>query len=767
MSANVIVALAGNPNSGKTTAFNEYTGSRQHVGNYPGITVEKKEGIARVDGREVRVVDLPGTYSLTAYTQEEVVARRVLVEDRPDVVIDVLNAGALERNLYLAVQLMELGIPVALGLNMIDEARKQGLRIDAARLSQLLGLPVVETVARTGEGLKDLMSAAIAHGDARRGTPWKPLEISYGPDLDPVIARMVERIEAARFLTDKYPARWVALKYLESDEDMRTLGRAAGPLSAELEAMAAEVARHLDATLNSYPEAVIADYRYGYISGVLRQGVLIRHDELSQRLAASDRMDRVLTNRVLGPVIMLAILYGIYEVTFAIGEYPMGWVEAFFGWLNETASAALPDGLLKSLVVSGIIDGVGGVMGFVPLIMLMFMMIAFLEDSGYMARVAYMLDRVFRMFGLHGCSVMPYIVSGGIAGGCAVPGVMAARTLRSPRERLATILTAPFMTCGAKLPVFILFVGVFFAEQQAQAMFALTLLGWGMALIVARLLRSTVIKGESTPFVMELPPYRLPTLRGILIHTWERTWQYIKKAGTVILAISILLWAAMTFPQLPEDKTAAFEEQRAAITAQKEAVEATARQEAGSDASGEAVAEAPAGAADAPAGEPAGEEAADEEENPFDAQLAAIDAAEAAAGLEYSIAGRVGVALESVTKVAGFDWRTNIALVGGFAAKEVIVSTLGTAYSLGEVDAEDAAPLAEQIKADPHWTPAAAAALMVFVLLYAPCFVTVVAIKQESGSWGWAIFSTVFSTILAFGLAVAVYQIGTSMLSGG
>ncbi len=682
-------------------------------------------------------------------------------------VIDVLNAGALERNLYLAVQLMELGIPVALGLNMIDEARKQGLRIDAARLSQLLGLPVVETVARTGEGLKDLMSAAIAHGDARRGTPWKPLEISYGPDLDPVIARMVERIEAARFLTDKYPARWVALKYLESDEDMRTLGRAAGPLSAELEAMAAEVARHLDATLNSYPEAVIADYRYGYISGVLRQGVLTRHDELSQRLAASDRMDRVLTNRVLGPVIMLAILYGIYEITFAIGEYPMGWVEAFFGWLNETASAALPDGLLKSLVVSGIIDGVGGVMGFVPLIMLMFMMIAFLEDSGYMARVAYMLDRVFRMFGLHGCSVMPYIVSGGIAGGCAVPGVMAARTLRSPRERLATILTAPFMTCGAKLPVFILFVGVFFAEQQAQAMFALTLLGWGMALIVARLLRSTVIKGESTPFVMELPPYRLPTLRGILIHTWERTWQYIKKAGTVILAISILLWAAMTFPQLPEDRTAAFEEQRAAITAQKEAVEAAATQEAGSDASGEAVAEAPAGAADAPAGEPAGEDADDEEENPFDAQLAAIDAAEAAAGLEYSIAGRVGVALESVTRVAGFDWRTNIALVGGFAAKEVIVSTLGTAYSLGEVDAEDAAPLAEQIKADPHWTPAAAAALMVFVLLYAPCFVTVVAIKQESGSWGWAIFSTVFSTILAFGLAVAVYQIGTSMLSGG
>ncbi len=774
MSANVIVALAGNPNSGKTTAFNEYTGSRQHVGNYPGITVEKKEGIARVDGREVRVVDLPGTYSLTAYTQEEVVARRVLVEDRPDVVIDVINAGALERNLYLAVQLMELGIPVALGLNMIDEARKQGLRIDAARLSQLLGLPVVETVARTGEGLKDLMSAAITHGDAQRGTPWKPLEISYGPDLDPVLARMVERIEAARFLTDKYPSRWVALKYLESDEDIRVLGRAAGPLAAELEAMAAEVSRHLEVTLNSYPEAVIADYRYGYISGVLRQGVLVRRDELSQRLAASDRMDRVLTHRLLGPVIMLGVLYGIYEVTFAIGEYPMGWVEALFGWLNGVASAALPDGLLKSLVVSGIIDGVGGVMGFVPLIMLMFMMIAFLEDSGYMARVAYMLDRVFRLFGLHGCSVMPFIVSGGIAGGCAVPGVMAARTLRSPRERLATILTAPFMTCGAKLPVFILFVGVFFAEQEAQAMFALTMLGWAMALLVSRLLRSTLIKGESTPFVMELPPYRLPTLRGILIHTWERTWQYIKKAGTVILAISILLWAAMTFPQLPEDRAAAFEEQRAAITAQKEAAEAAGDKVAEAEtadadkntpdaAPGEAVAEATA-----PGADEGGEAAAEgEKTDPFEEQLAAIDAEEAAAGLEHSLAGRVGIALESVTGVAGFDWRTNIALVGGFAAKEVIVSTLGTAYSLGEVDAEDAAPLAERIKADPHWTPAVAAALMVFVLLYAPCFVTVVAIKQESGSWGWAIFSSVFNTVVAFALAVAVYQLGTAMLGGG
>lgn len=730
MSRRFVVALAGNPNSGKTTAFNEYTGARQHVGNYPGITVEKKEGYARLDGRDIHIVDLPGTYSLTAYTQEEVVARSVLADDRPDVVIDVVNAGALERNLYLAVQIMEMGAPVAIGLNMMDEARKQGLRIDAERLAGLLGVPVVETVARTGEGLQELLRQAVALGEARSATPWTPLSISYGADLDPVIRRMENFIEEQQFFAGRYPARWVALKYLESDEHIMNLGReASAAASAQLEDMVREVSDHLKVTLNSYPEAVIADYRYGYISSVLRQGVVTRHDELANRMALSDRMDMVLTHRLMGPLLMLGVLYAIYLVTFSIGEIPMGWVEAFFEWLKGIASDSLPEGLLKSLIISGIIDGVGGVMGFVPLIMLIFLQIAFLEDSGYMARIAYMLDRVFRVFGLHGCSVMPFIVGGGIAGGCAVPGVMAARTLRSRREKLATLLTVPFMACGAKVPVFILIVGIFFAENEASVLFGLTLAGWATVLLVARLLRSTVIKGPSTPFVMELPPYRLPTMRGLFIHTWERTWQYLKKAGTVILAISVLLWLAMTFPSLPENVVADFEARSATVAASIEQ------------------------------GKEAGQDTTELEE-----QLAALDAERAEAALEHSVAGSIGRTLEPVSRYAGFDWRTNIALVGGFAAKEVIVSTLGTAYSLGEVDPEDAAPLAEQIRNDPNWNAATALSLLVFVLLYAPCFVAVVAIRQEAGSWGWALFSTAFNTVLAFGVSVAVYQVGTLVL---
>ncbi len=719
------IALAGNPNAGKTTMFNALTGARQHVGNYPGITVEKKEGFAKANGHEFHIVDLPGTYSLTAYTQEELVARNVLVDERPDVVVDVLNASALERNLYLAVQIMEMGLPLVLALNMMDEARKQGVHIDAARLSKLLGCPVVQTVARTGEGVQDMLRAAGDHAASGAGAP--RLAISYGPDLDPVLAEMVARIEAENFLTERYPARWLALKYLENDDEIRVVGRRAGPLAHVLEDMAATVAEHCKKTLSTYPEAIIADYRYGFITSALKQGVLTRTTN-KDRIDVSDGIDRVLTHKFFGPLGMLGVLFAIYWVTFTLGEYPMAWVEALFGLLADGASAVLPDGLVKSLVVSGVIDGVGGVMGFVPLIMIMFLFIAFLEDSGYMARIAYMLDRVFRIFGLHGCSVMPFIVSGGIAGGCAVPGVMAARTLRSPREKLATLLTAPFMTCGAKLPVFILLVGVFFPGSEALVLFLITLGAWAAALLVAKLLRSTVIKGPSTPFVMELPPYRLPTFQGMVIHTWERTWQYIKKAGTVILAISILLWAAMTFPQLPAERAAQYAADRAAIQAELDA--------AGQDETSLAA---------------------------LEERLTLVDNIENEAALRHSLAGRLGSALESVTSLAGFEWRTNIALVGGFAAKEVIVSTLGTAYSLGETDPEDTQPLAERLRSDPHWSRLSATALIAFIMLYAPCFVTVVAIRSEAGSWKWAAFAVCFNTAFAFALSVLIFQGGRAL----
>jgi ferrous iron transport protein B len=718
----VTIALTGNPNSGKTTSFNALTGSRQHVGNYPGVTVDCKEGFFKLGERNIRVVDLPGTYSLTAYTAEEIAARDFLLGQRPDAVVDVLDANTLERSLYLAVQLLEMGAPLVLGLNMMDEVRKKDMQINSALLSELIGCPVIETVARTGEGRDAMVRAALAVADSV--DEWKPLRISYSADMDEALLEMEELINNAHFLTDRYPARWLALKYLEGDEQIRVEGRKAGELSASLEAIAERVENHCRKTLNTDPEAVIADYRYGFIASLMKRGV-VRRGTSRTRIEISDKIDRVVTSALFGPALMLLVLYGMFQVTFSVGDIPMGWVESMFGWLSDTTNALLPDGLLKSLIVSGMIDGVGGVLGFVPLIVIMFLMLAFLEDLGYMARMAYMLDRVFKAFGLHGCSVMPFIISGGIPGGCAVPGVMAARTLRSPKERLATILTAPFMVCGAKVPVFILLVAAFFPQSAGNAMFWITLVGWAMALLVAKGLRMTLLKGEPTPFLMELPPYRMPTLRGVLLHTWERAWQYIKKAGTVILAISILFWAAMTFPQLPTETVERFDARRAAIEAQLEQADELAR--------------------------PA-----------LEASLTAVDNDQAETALQNSVAGRVGMALENVTSVAGFDWRVNIALIGGIAAKEVIVSTLGTAYSLGDVDPEDAAPLSQRLASDPDFSRATAVSLIIFILLYAPCFVTVVAMAKEA-SWGWAGFAVVFNTALAFVLSAASYQIITGL----
>lgn len=519
------VALAGNPNSGKTTLFNRLTGARQHVGNYPGVTVEKKEGRCRHQDRELTLTDLPGTYSLTAYTEEEVVARDFLINTRPKV-INITDASNLERNLYLTLQLLEIGVPVIVALNMIDVAKQRGIQIDADKLSSRLGIPVVPIIARSGKGSFQLLEEAVKDIEKHEIAP---LSISYGEDINIALDEMEGIIKETGLLTEIYPARWIALKFLENDQQIVEKSRMINSGAADLLTKITErIEKHLLATLDTHPEAMIADYRYGYIKSLLQDEVVSRTYDRN-RLYITDKIDAVLTNRFLGPVIMLAILFGLYKFTFTYSELPVGWFESFFGWLSDLAGATLPDGYVKSLVVSGIIDGVGGVLGFVPIIAFMFFGIAVLEDSGYLARVAYMMDRVLRIFGLHGSSVMSYIVSGGIAGGCAVPGVMAARTLRSKNERIATILTAPFMNCGAKLPVLALLIAAFFQDGQSQMMFILTLVAWVGAVLVAKFLRMTVIKGESTPFVMELPPYRLPTFQGLMIHTWERTWQYIKK----------------------------------------------------------------------------------------------------------------------------------------------------------------------------------------------------------------------------------------------
>ncbi len=725
------IALAGNPNAGKTTLFNQLTGARQHVGNYPGITVDFKEGRTTHNSTDLIITDLPGTYSLTAYSMEEIVARDHLTQNKPEVVINIVDASNLQRNLYLTCQLIELGVPLVIALNMMDVAQDRGMAIQPDKLTELLGIPVIPIIARSGKGMKELLDTALE--TAQKGLRADAARISYGDDLDAALQRLTGKIEKADFLTETYPPLFTAIKYLENDEQILGLGRTSQPsIADELEDIVTQLNDHTKKTLDVHPEAIIADHRYGYIKSLLKQGV-ITHTFDSDRLYTSDKIDKVLTNRLLGPIVMLAVLFGVYQFTFAWSELPVIWLENLFGLLSDLTDAALPDGLLKSMIISGIIDGVGGVLGFVPLIMFMFFSIAILEDTGYLARVAYMMDRVFRLFGLHGSSVMPFIVSGGIAGGCAVPGVMATRTLRSPKERMATLLTVPFMNCGAKLPVLALLIGTFFSENKAQYMFLFTLIAWIVALFAAKLFRATVLQGTPTPFVMELPPYRLPTIRGLLIHTWERTWLYIKKAGTVILGISILLWALMTFPGLPEERSAYYDEQRDQLLYADVADGAGTTKEEQSD---RQLAE------------------------PVTETLNALSFQEQEEALRYSAAGRIGTFLEPLSSYAGFDWRTNIALVGGFAAKEVIVSTLGTAYSLGEIDAEESQSLGDKLKNDPNWNKTVAITALLFIMFYAPCFVTVVCIAKES-SWKWAAFSVTFNTVFAFILAVLFFQIGT------
>lgn len=705
------IAIAGNPNAGKTSIFNFLTGASQQVSNYPGVTVERKEGIARYGDHRIMVVDLPGTYSLTAYSREEVVARHFIVEEKPELVVDVVDASNLERNLYLTVQLMEMRVPMAIALNMVDIAEKRGFVINVERLSLLLGVPVVGTVGNKGRGVYKLLKTCVESlGDGARIVP-KP--VTYGHEVDQEIDDLGEIVAQLPAVAAKYPPRWIAVKLIEADEEVTAevrelCGADYDKLAPRVERAARAIAAHFDDDAGT----IIAERRYGFAAGAYKECVTFKGEA---RRHITDKIDAVVCNRYLGPLIMLGVVTALFFWVFKLSD-EWTWIPWFGGqvsptglmvWLFEQLSylvggleARAP--MLHSLVDDGIIQGVGGVMSFVPLIFVMFLFISALEDTGYIARVAFILDRVMQTFGLQGKSILAMIVSGGLgAGGCAVPGVLATRTLREERDRLVTMMVAPLMNCGAKMPVYAMLIAAFFPDRRTGMMLLLWGISWLVALSAAWVLRRFVIRGEQTPFVMELPPYHVPVIRSVLKHTWERTWMYIRKAGTIILAINIVLWALMYFPRLPE--TAA----------------ANTAGETGNSPSEQRAAE-----------------------------------------LAYSFAGRFGQTLEPLTSLAGFDWRTNIALVGGFAAKEVVIGTLGTAYSMGDVDPEEAQPLAERLRADPGWTPLKAFALMIFVMIYAPCLATVAVITRESGSWKWAVFATAYSTTVAFVLALLIYQVG-------
>jgi len=536
----ISVALAGNPNSGKTTIFNLLTGAHQHVANYPGVTVEKKEGLCKYADYQMTVVDLPGTYSLTAFSIEELVARNFIIEEQPDVVVDILDASSIERNLYLATQLMELNVPLVLAFNMSDVAEQKGLLFDIAQLSRLLEAKIVPMVGSKGRGRKELLDAIVETAEQVR----KPRthQVNYGEEIEHELAAIEAAVTRSEpELAGRYGTRWTAVKLLERDDDLtlRVQSREAH------DAVIASIA-HLKGIFGDEPEVVMADRRYGFISGACQETI---RTTVELRHSYSDMIDAVVTHPTLGVPIFLILMYLVFFLTFKIGRYPMGWLEWFFGWAAGAITGLWPAGTeswLKSLLVDGVVGGVGGVIVFLPNILLLFMAIALLEDTGYMARAAFIMDRIMHKIGLHGKSFIPML----IGFGCSVPAIMATRILENRRNRLTTIMVIPLMSCGARLTIYALVIPAFFSENwQGPMMWLIYLIGIILAIICIKILTLTVLRGDTVPFVMELPPYRMPTLKSVSIHMWHRGWMYLRKAGTIILGISILLWIGGSYPK--------------------------------------------------------------------------------------------------------------------------------------------------------------------------------------------------------------------------
>ena len=708
MAGKFTIALAGNPNSGKTTIFNALTGSRQHVGNYPGVTVEKKEGVLKYKGYEINVIDLPGIYSLTAYSIDEIVARNFIVEEKPDVVIDIIDTSNLERNLYLATQLMELNVPLILVFNMADAAKRRGLKIDKKMLSELLGCPIVFTVATKRSGIDELLEEAFKLIEARAGSG--KVSVGYGKEIQEELEKLENIFKEDKKLKEKYPLQWLALKLLEDDDEV-TKRINKSPYAAQILEQTKKSITHLKNIFGDTPEAIIADRRYGFISGACSEAVKQTYEV---RHTISDRIDKILVNRVLGLPIFLGMAWLMFKFTFQVSGPLMGWVEAGQGWLGRLFGGLLPEGsAVQSLVVDGIIGGVGSVLIFVPIIFLLFLAMALLEDSGYMARVAFIMDRLMHKIGLHGRSFIPML----LGFGCNLPAIMATRTIDDRKDRLVTILVNPFMSCGARLPVYALLIGAFFSERvSGNVLFSLYMLGMAVAIIMAKIFRKYLLKGPASPFVMELPPYRVPTLKGLIIHMWERGVVYLKKAGTVIFVGCILVWFLSNFPWQPQ-----YSKDYDALI-----------KRAGSN----------------------------------QGFISRLENEKAFEKMEKSYAGSIGRQIAPAFKPLGFDdWKLSVGLLGGFIAKEIVVGTLGTLHSVGEANEESVGlrqALRNQTRTDGSkmYSPLVAYSVMVFVLLYLPCVAVLGVIRRETNSWRWPLFTILYTTTIAWIAAFIVYQGG-------
>ncbi|MDR1883804.1 MAG: ferrous iron transport protein B [Prevotella sp.] len=713
----ITVALVGNPNAGKTSLFNIASGSHEHVGNYGGVTVDSKEGRFKHGGYLFKIVDLPGTYSLSAYTPEELFVRRHIVEEKPDIVINIVAASNLERNLYLTTELIDMEAPVVIALNMYDELKESGSEFDYRKLSRMIGIPMVPTVAKTGAGINDLFDAVVRIYENKEPIV-RRVHIYYGNIIENSISRLNIQLEKDKTARPVFPCRYISVKLLEKDKDVEAYA-STFPGKEDLFAIRDAEVRDIEDTLKEDTESALTNARYGFIAGGLKETLQERTNESGRTRI----IDSIVTNKYCGFPLFFFFMWIMFECTFRLGGYPMAWIENGVEALGNFVRGAMPGGMLKDLIVDGIVGGVGGVIVFLPNILILYAFISFMEDSGYMARAAFIMDRVMHRMGLHGKSFIPLVMGFG----CNVPAILATRTIESRNSRMITMLVNPFMSCSARLPVYLLFAGVFFKPYASIVLFGLYFTGILIAVVSARLFKRFLFPKEDTPFVMELPPYRMPTLRAVSIHMWDKSRQYLKKMGGVILIASIIIWFLGYFPGNRE-REMVFDNRISKIEARFDNKEINEEQKT------ELI-----------------------EEVEYQRNIA---------HQEESYIGRIGKTIEPVMRPLGFDWKISVSLLSGMAAKEVVVSTLGVLYT-GDSENQESLEvrLASDAKADgsPAFTPLVIVSLLLFVLIYFPCVATIAAIKEESGSWKWGIFSIIYTTLLAWLISFLVFQTGNML----
>ena len=714
----ITVALVGNPNCGKTSFFNHATGMREKVGNYSGVTVDSKLGVFKHRDYTFNFVDLPGTYSLTEYTPEELYVRQYIFDNHPDVVLNIVDASNLERNLFLTTQLIDMNVPMVMGLNMYDELEKNGDKLDIQALSTMFGFPIIPTVSSKGTGIDKVLDSIINVYENLNGVT-KHIHINYGADLEKSIDKVRAEVKKNNILSSEYPARYLAIKLLENDkvtiEEVSKLSD-----TGEILKEAEEQRALLEREYKEDTATVVSGAKYGFIRGALQETYTVGKDRSKQRAYT---VDNLLTHRWLGFPILIFFLWLMFQMTFTLGAYPQQWLEMLFGWMGGMFDQILPDGIVKALLVDGVIAGVGSVFSFLPNILILFFFISILEDTGYMARAAFIMDKLMHKMGLHGKSFIPYI----IGFGCSVPAIMATRTLENRKDRILTIITVPFMSCSARIPVYMLLISAFFTKYQGLVLMSIYMLGVVAAIITSLIVKKISFKNQSDQFVMELPPYRIPTLRNALIHMWDKSVQYVKKMGTVILLATVIIWALEYFPQ--------HSAQLDSYTARIEQVEADSTLT------------------------PAEKEA----------QLETLEFDRAVCQSENSYIAKIGKFIAPVFRPLGFDWKMSVSLLTGVAAKEIVVSSMGVLYH-ADLDAdENSSSLQSSLKAQkwtegkeigqPVFTPLVAYGYMIFILLYFPCVAALSAVFRE-GSRKWGIFSILYNTGLAWLAAFLIHTIG-------